>query len=241
MRLQEISAISAIQLREKRVSFDTGKAGCLMNFGFNSNVRVGDALYHVQTEDRGPSHPFLDTVVYMAGRVVYKRSTSYEQFAGETQAETLAQKLHERLALQHREVIGELESGTLPIHAKRKARPAAKDANTHDGFDLRLMNPKSWFEAGTVILEIELSDRNSKEPVGGADVEACVEHKKHRIPCAEVRTDTKGCAKLKFSMPPNVAEGSSLVVRGTDGSRFGELRFRLKSRVREKIPAPVSQ
>ena len=59
----------------------TGKAVHRMNFGFNSNVRVGDALYHVQTEDRGPSHPYLDTVVYEAGRVVYKRSTSYEDFA----------------------------------------------------------------------------------------------------------------------------------------------------------------
>ncbi len=38
-----------------------------MNFGFNSNVRVGDVMYHVQTEDRGPSHPFLDTVVYHGG------------------------------------------------------------------------------------------------------------------------------------------------------------------------------
>ena len=79
-----------------------------MNFGFNSNVRIGDAVFHVQTEDRGPSHPFLDTVVYLAGRVIYKRSTSYEKFASGVQAETLAQKLHERLALQHREVIAEL-------------------------------------------------------------------------------------------------------------------------------------
>ena len=52
-----------------------------MNFGFNSNVNVGSTTYHVQTEDRGPSHPFLDTVVYLAGQVVYKRSTSYKDFA----------------------------------------------------------------------------------------------------------------------------------------------------------------
>ena len=97
-----------------------------MNFGFNSNVRVGDAMYHVQTEDRGPSHPFLDTVVYQAGRVVYKRSTSYEEFARGTEAEDLAQKLHERLAQQHREVIAELEAGTLPFHGKEKAPTAAE-------------------------------------------------------------------------------------------------------------------
>ncbi len=76
-----------------------------MNFGFNSNVRVGNAIYHVQTEDRGPAHPFLDTVVYLSGRVVYKRSTNYQQFAADTDAASLVHKLHERLAQQHREVI----------------------------------------------------------------------------------------------------------------------------------------
>jgi hypothetical protein len=212
-----------------------------MNFGFNSNVRVGDATYHVQTEDRGPSHPFLDTVVYMAGRVIYKRSASYEQFASGTKAETLAQKLHERLAQQHHEVIAELEAGTLPIHGKEKASPAAENADAHEGLDLRLLNPKSWFAAGSVILEIELREKNSEQRVGDADVEACLEDEKQRIPCAEARTDAKGCATLKFPMPPRVTEGSSLVVRAADGSRYGELRFRLKSKPHDKAPATVSR
>jgi hypothetical protein len=81
-----------------------------MNFGFNSNVRVGSDTFHVQTEDRGPSHPFLDTVVYLSGRVVYKRSASYEQFASGMEAGALAKKLHERLAQQHHEVFAELEA-----------------------------------------------------------------------------------------------------------------------------------
>ena len=212
-----------------------------MNFGFNSNVRIGDAVFHVQTEDRGPSHPFLDTVVYLAGRVIYKRSTSYEKFASGVQAETLAQKLHERLAQQHREVIAELEAGNLPLQSKEKAPLAAEIADSHDNFDLRLVNPKTWLAAGNVILEIELCDGNSKRRVGGADVEACIEHEKLRVPCGEGRTDTKGCATLKFPMPPNVAEGSALVVRATDGSRYGELRFRLKSKPLEKTPDPVSR
>ena len=198
-------------------------------------------MYHVQTEDRGPSHPFLDTVVYLAGQVIYKRSTSYEKFASGTEAAALAQKLHERLAQQHREVIAELEAGTLSIHSKEKAPPAAENADTQDSFDLRLMNPKSWLAAGTVVLEIELCEKNSQQRVGGADIEAFLEYERQRIPCAEVRTDTKGCATLKFPMPPNVADGSSLVVRATDGSRYGELRFRLKSKPSDKTPAPVSQ
>jgi hypothetical protein len=218
-----------------------------MNFGFNSNVRVGDVLYHVQTEDRGPSHPFLDTVVYQAGRVVYKRSTSYEQFAHGTGAGALAEKLHERLAQQHREVIDELEAGTIPIPAREKTPPVAPpvavegNADTHEGLELRLTNPKSWFAAGNVILEIELRDRNLKVPVGNADVQAFLEFEKRRIPCAEVRTGVEGRALLKFPIPPNVSDGASLVVRATDGSRYGELRFRLKSKPHDKTPAPVAQ
>jgi len=239
-----VFSLNQFQLRNLRVpDFHTGKAGCEMNFGFNSNVRVGGAIYHVQTEDRGPSHPFLDTVVYKAGRVVYKRSISYEKFAGGVVPESLAKKLHERLAQQHREVIAELEAGTLPIHGKQQATaaPPAENADTHEGLDLRLTNPKSWLAAGNAILEIELREKNSEQRIGDADVEVCLEHDKQRIPCADACTDANGCATLKFPMPPNVEEGSALVVRAADGSRRGELRFKLKSKPHGKTPAPVAR
>ncbi len=218
-----------------------------MNFGFNSNVRVGSDTFHVQTEDRGPSHPFLDTVVYLSGRVVYKRSASYERFASGLEAESLAKKLHERLAQQHHEVIAELEAGTLPILGKEKVPPTMQSAeatgnkdDTHDGLDLRLTNPKSWFAAGNVALEIELCMKNSKVPVGNADVEAFLEFEKRRIPCAEVRTNAEGRAMLKFPIQPNATDGASLVVRATDGTRYGELRFRLKAKPLDNKPSPVS-
>lgn len=198
-------------------------------------------MYHVQTEDRGPSHPFLDTVVYMAGRVIYKRSTGYEQFAGETETEILAEKLHERLAQQHREVIADLEAGTLPLNPEVKAHPVTADSDSHDGLDVRLTNPKSWLAGGIVTLEIELCIKNSKVPVGDADVQAFLEVEKQRIPCADVRTDAEGRALLKFPILPNASDGASLVVRATDGSRYGELRFRLKAKPRDNRPAPESR
>ncbi len=214
-----------------------------MNFGFNSNVRAGDTLFHVQTEDRGAAHPFLDTVVYQAGRVVYKRSTNYEQFAKGAYPETVQQKLHERLAQQHREVIAELEAGTLPFQAKEKAHPApaASDAAAPNGLQLRLANAQSWFAAGSATLQIELSEANSKQRVAGAVVRASVENENQQIPCGEVLTDGQGCATLRFPMPAMMAEGSSLVVRASDGSRHGELRFKLKTKPRESVPAPASR
>jgi hypothetical protein len=211
-----------------------------MNFGFNSNVHVDGAVYHVQTEDRGPSHPFLDTVVYLAGRVVYKRSTNYAQLMQGENPKALAQKLHERLSQQHRDVIAELESGHLPEQESSKAPSSVEIDDTQDQLDLRLLNSRNWFTAGHVSLEIELCDPDSGQRVAGADVQACLEHEKTRIPCAEVSTDAEGLATLQFPMPQKVADGSSLVVRATDGSRYGELRFKLKSKAPEKAPAPVS-
>jgi hypothetical protein len=210
-----------------------------MNFGFNSNVSVGSATYHVQTEDRGASHPFFDTVVYLAGRVVYKRSTGYERLARGAKAEVLAEKLHELLARQHRAVIAQLEAGRLPLHTTVKENLAADNEVSPDGLELRLLNPKGCFVAGKFLLEIALFDKHSKQQVGEANIQAFLEKKKQRVPCAEARTDAKGRARLEFLFPANASEGASLVILATHGARSGELRFRLKAKPRDKAPAPT--
>jgi hypothetical protein len=212
-----------------------------MNFGFNSNVRVGDATYHVQTEDRGPAHPFLDTVVYQAGRVVYKRSTSYQQFAAATGVESLPQKLHELLSQQHREVIAGLEAGSLSLHGQAKPRAQEPEEESPDGLEVCLANPKTCLASGNVTLEIVLRRRKTQQEVGDAEVEAFLEHGKERIHCVVTLTDDAGKATLKFPMPAAATEGATLVVRATDGSLYGELRFTLKAKPSDQAPAPTSR
>ncbi|MBZ5642000.1 MAG: DUF4198 domain-containing protein [Acidobacteriia bacterium] len=215
-----------------------------MNFGFNSNVRVAEALYHVQTEDRGPSHPFLDTVVYEAGRVVYKQSTSYADFAAATASQglDLAQQLHERLSRQHHDVIAQLEAGTLNLHAKENVPSSPQpEPEVSDGLDVRLANPKAWLDSGNVTLEIELRRRKNNQPVEDAEVEAFVERERQRTHCQVSQTDADGNVTLRFPMPHVAGDGASLVIRATDGSLYGELRFHLKPRPSGPVPAPVSK
>jgi len=38
-----------------------------MLFGHNSNLTIGTDIVHVQTEDRGASHAFIDTTVHWKG------------------------------------------------------------------------------------------------------------------------------------------------------------------------------
>ena len=219
-----------------------GKASYRMNFGFNSNVRVGKAVYHVQTEDRGPAHPFLDTVVYVSGRVVHKRSTSYQDLtAGTTKGEALANQLHERLSQQHHDVMAQLEAGTLPLNDSATTPVKAVAAASKERLEIRLLNPKTWLEGAKATLEIELRKKNLARPVGGADVEAFLEAGKKRSAPIGTRADAQGHATLRFSLPAVVTAGSALVIRATDGEHYSELRFRLKARRDGKAPAPSSK
>jgi hypothetical protein len=213
-----------------------------MNLGFNSNVRVGEAVYHVQTEDRGPAHPFIDTVVYLSGRVVHKRSTNYEKYVRAMSSEKkLAEWLRDRVSQQHREIIADLETGKLPASDKEKSGSASGKGDAAAGLELKLQNPHGWFAAGNIVLEIALSEAASRKTVGDADVEACIENEAHRTPCAKARTDASGNATLRFPVPASVPEGAFLVVRAVSGTRGGELRFRLKSKSNENAPAPVGR
>jgi hypothetical protein len=213
-----------------------------MNFGFNSNVRVGSAVYHVQTEDRGPSHPFLDTVVYVAGRVVHKRSTSYEDLTGgAAEGQALAHQLHERLSVQHREVMAQLEAGTLPLNETEAAPKKAGAAASREELELRLLNPKSWLQAGEATLQVELRKKSATAAIGGADVEVFLETAKERSTPVRTRADATGRATLSFSLPSAVAAETALVIRATDGEDYAELRFRLKAKRDETIPVPASK
>jgi hypothetical protein len=211
-----------------------------MNFGFNSNVRVSGALYHVQTEDRGPSHPYLDTVVYEAGRVVYKKSSSYSDFAATAAKDKdLAEQLHERLAQQHRDVIAQLEAGTLVLQGQGKSRPKLFAAAAGDELDVRLENSKTWFAGGNASLEVTLREKKSEQAVVGAEIEALVEQGKDCIRCVVENSDARGMATLKFPMPATILEGASLVIRASKENLHGELRFLLKLKQPTPVPASV--
>ena len=48
-----------------------------MLFGHNSDVKVGETVFHVQTEDRGTANALIDTTVYCRGRVLHRRTNNY--------------------------------------------------------------------------------------------------------------------------------------------------------------------
>jgi hypothetical protein len=196
-----------------------------MSTGFNSNVEAGGAVYHVQTEDRGLQHPFVDTVVLCGGRVVYRRSVGYQDLLGKAGLDEAV--LGARIEQQHREILEGVRDGSLPI--EKRHLPAIA---------VRLCNPTSWLVAGEAAIEVEVLSRPERRPVAGADVQVSIEGAGDgETSQFASQTDTGGRARLRFRMPPlGDHPNPSLVIRARGAGAEDQLRYRLKPRARNTAP-----
>ncbi len=224
-----------------------------MKHGHSSNVQVGDTVYHVQTEDRGAQHPFIDTTVYASGRVLHRRTTSYYDVLdmdGDTE-----EVLRQRVEDQHRTVIDELRSGAMKVAlpsvagrrpsgaASEKAASAAPPAGqppvvpSAEGISVKLLNAASWASAGKANLQIEVRSSESGRPHPGAKVLVVVEGAltptRH-----ETHTGESGIAEVQFALPKLGPEGGVLVIQASSGSASGQLRFQLRPRPRNPASVP---
>ena len=150
-----------------------------MSAGFNTDVRVGEQAFHVQTEDRGPARPLIDTTVYQHGHLVYRRSSLYEAFTdlGTGLGGQGVDASRERAEKQHRTVIEELRAGALD----GEIAAAIEKAKRAGGIQVHLLNPESWLSAGNVSLEVEVLRRADRQPQAGARVEASIEGASERL------------------------------------------------------------
>lgn len=191
-----------------------------MNLGFNSKVQLGRDFYDVQTEDRSASH-LIDTVVLNRGRVVYRHSTSYEDLAATGVTDQAI--LRARVEKQHRDILEALREGVLSLE---------KLAPPKDGeIAVKLLNARSWLDAGRVWLDIAVLSKDAGQPVTDAQVEAFIEDGAGAPEIHFGRTDAEGRASLQFPFPA-LAEPAlaALVIRARAAEAAGELRYQLKAK-----------
>jgi len=223
-----------------------------MSSGFNTDVRVGEQVFHVQTEDRGPSRPVIDTVVYQNGRVLHRRSSNYEQFAAAP--EFTAEALRQRVETQHRAVIDDVRSGAIeskplapePARTAEQARQdetasppsAGTPADEPSAIEVQLLNPGSWLSAGKVSLDLEIVRRDGRQPCPGARVEAFIDGALNSDPSAAM-ADDQGRVEIRFPLPPLGKGDLALVIRATAHAGKAELRFPMRSREKKTPEGPA--
>lgn len=214
-----------------------------MLFGHNTDVKVGEGHYHVQTEDRGESHAMIDTTVYFGGRVLHRRTNSYKDLLPLDAARE--DQLRKRVDGQHYQVLEELRGGTLklPEHtvikratvdAHSSGAAAAPAAITGEEIALELRNAKSWLAARRATLQIAVFRKDDGAGISGAKVVARVEGAAEPAQFATA-TGLDGNAQLAFDMPRLAGAECALVIEATSGNSHAALRFQL--RAKPKVPA----
>jgi hypothetical protein len=78
--------------------------------GYNTDVRHGEVVFHVQTEDKGLGNPFIESLVYVGGQVLASKRASYAELIaeGKNEKEIVALMDH-----QHRTMIAAIRHGKL--------------------------------------------------------------------------------------------------------------------------------
>ena len=76
--------------------------------GYNTDIRHGEVVLHVQTEDKGIENPAIESVIYLKGQVLAAKRTAYAQLLEEGKGEREIASLMEQ---QHRTVLAAIRAG----------------------------------------------------------------------------------------------------------------------------------
>ncbi|HEX3125912.1 MAG TPA: hypothetical protein VH394_01145 [Thermoanaerobaculia bacterium] len=79
--------------------------------GYNTDVRHNDVVFHVQTEDKGLSNPFIESLVYVGGQVLASKRSSYSELIVEGKGEE--KEIVALMDHQHRTMIAAIRHGKL--------------------------------------------------------------------------------------------------------------------------------
>jgi hypothetical protein len=100
--------------------------------GYNTDVRHNDVVFHVQTEDKGMSNPFIESLIYVGGQVLASKRSAYADLLneGKEEKDIVAMMDH-----QHRTMIAAIRHGK--FDTKLQALLAGKQTSafeaTHTG------------------------------------------------------------------------------------------------------------
>src|SRR3954453_6221947 len=81
-----------------------------MNTGYNTDVRHGEVVFHVQTEDKGLGNPYIESLVYVGGQVLASKRASYAEMIAEGKEDKDIVALMDH---QHRTMIAAIRHGKL--------------------------------------------------------------------------------------------------------------------------------
>jgi hypothetical protein len=191
-----------------------------MIFGFNTDVKHGDTIYHVQSEAR-ESEKLLQTQVFVRGRCVGKRAISYAKSAleagfGDAQKE-------QQLRDQHRLVLEAIREGQLENvldHADTESLAAVKQ------LDVQWENAASVHSNRSLTMRLRVTEGATAVP------SARLTFRFARPDAApfytQAVTDAAGSAEISVEVDESALPDSSVMVQANHDGRTVTRKFALR-------------
>ncbi|HZQ18562.1 MAG TPA: hypothetical protein VFA90_07550 [Terriglobales bacterium] len=191
-----------------------------MIFGFNTDIKHEDTIYHVQSEAR-EGELLLQTQVFVRGRCIGKRATPY----GEPSSQGISDQEKEQILRdQHRLVLDAIRDGHLEdVFNKREAPEALAGTKELD---------ISWINAGSIHsddkLSMKLRATEAGQAVAGAKLTVRLSRNSAVPFYTQVTTDGVGEADLVFLVEEASLPESSILVQVNTEGRTATRKFQLK-------------
>lgn len=191
-----------------------------MIFGFNTDVKQGDTIYHVQSEAR-EGELLLQTQVFVRGRCIGKRAKSYANKASDAQLGD-AQK-EQQLREQHRLVLDSIREGKLD---------SVLDHPEHENLASVKQLDVEWLNADSVHVDRNLTMQLRVTEGGAAAAGARLTFRFARPGAAPFYTqavaDSGGAAEIRIEVEDTWLSDSSLLVQANFEGRTATRKFVLR-------------
>lgn len=197
-----------------------------MLFGHNTDVKLGETVYHVQTEDRGEATAVIDTTVYCRGRVVHRSTSNYGDLLPLQPEGQPA--LQGRIDGQHNAAIEKVRNGEF-------LAPATVSLPTKNGeqggLSVELVNAKEWLAGKEGHLQVSVREKQKGTATAGAKVTLRMGGLTENSACSAL-TGSDGTARLELELPPTAVSEAAAILEATDGKAKGQLKFYLRTKAK---------
>lgn len=187
-------------------------------FGFNTDIKYGDTVYHVQSEARR-SEQVIQTLVFVKGQCIGKRTGSYAHKASEP--DFGEQTVHELLKAHHKTIIDAINEGKLDS-------VLGSNGHVYDvGEATTAISTNGSKPDADITIEFQITF--SGQIVSGADVVSRAGRSTTSAILSRAQTDSLGNVRMRIPLTEEVRHEELITIEATHGDMYTRKRFKIKT------------
>ncbi len=192
-----------------------------MIFGFNTDVKHEDTVYHVQSEARQAEH-LLQTQVFVRGRCIGKHASPYSAGPGDSSSDPQIEQL---LREQHRIVLDAVRAGRVES-VLDKTDPSTLAVAP---LDVQWLNAADAYSSSQLLLHLRVTEGDTA--IAGAELVSRLQSEGREPVYQQAVTEASGLADIQFAADEATLATSLVLVQVKLQGRTATRKFQFRKAV----------